>query len=177
MARVYITAAIYVAGAMVYYLLLTPFDVTFEATPFIFGVILLIAAPFRPRVLASAVLLLAWGAAVLALHDDWLPNRPGPVYIGAFGLAATVLRLLSRWVEPRVALENVAVVMLSSGVFFYFAFEIEALNRAWFWSIALLVNTAALVAYETWKAHRATHAQAARVRPASPLPSGKATRG
>lgn len=155
MSRALGAAAVYVGGAAAYYAALQGLGVTFQATPLILGIVMLAASIFRARLLASAVLLLAWGAAAIALEYEWLPReRSSAVYMIAFGLAALALLLLRRRVAPRVALESAAIIMLVGGLSFFAAYEVDALGRPWLWSLALIVNAAGLVAVAWWRQRR-----------------------
>ena len=145
-------AAVYAAGAGLYYVIVARHGVTFLVTPLFIGGIMLVAAVFRPRLLASAALLSAWGAAVLLIHAGRIPSaRSAPAYMFAFGVAAAVLRLSGRWLAPRVALETTAIVLLVGGAALYGAFDIGPLGDGWFWALVLLVNAIGLVLVEEWK--------------------------
>ncbi|MGI8554607.1 MAG: hypothetical protein ACR2PL_28015 [Dehalococcoidia bacterium] len=154
--RTLAVAAIYVIGALLYYFALVPLKVSFLSTPLFLGLIMLAASLFRPRLLATAVLLLTWGTAVFLLNHHVLPSdRAQPVYLFAFGLGAAILVLLRRWIEPRLALESAAVAMLSAGVFFYADFRWSLFNQPWFYSLLLLLSAAGLVLLDLWKRRRA----------------------
>lgn len=142
-------AAVYVAGAAAYYVARRYLGLGFTASPLFAGVLMLVASYFRLRLLASAVLLITWGSAILfAGHGPIAAGHSTPLYIGAFGLGALILLLLRRWIDARVALENVASVMLAVGLWFYFDYDYPVMERIWLWSAWLLANAAALVGME-----------------------------
>lgn len=157
------TAAVYAAGAALYYLTVERQGVTFLVTPLFMGAIMLVAAFFRPRLLASAVLLAAWGAAVLLIHAGKIPSdRSAPAYMFAFGVGAAVLLAAGRWIAPRVALETTAIVLLVGGAALYGAFDIGPLGDGWFWALVLLINAIGLVLVQEWKHLRAQAPQTER---------------
>ena len=140
-------AAVYAIGAALYYAAIDGLGVTFDATPLLIGAVMLAASVFRRRLLASAVLLLAWGAAVLLVRHGPLPDhREAPVFLIAFGLAMAALVLLRRWLDPRIALESAAIVLLAGGLAFYGAFASDVFTSAWLWSAALLASAIILAA-------------------------------
>src|SRR5262245_24128772 len=99
----YLAAAVYVVGAASYYAWLEPLGHSFQFTPLLLGLIMLAASPWRGRLVPSAVLLLAWGAAVLAVHWGWLPGeRAAAAYVAAFGLGLLALLVARRWIDSRL---------------------------------------------------------------------------
>lgn len=139
-------AAMYVAGAAAYWYAVERLGVTFDATPLIFGLVALVGSAVRPRLLASAVLLLVWGGVVLLVRHGPLPDdREAPLFLLAFGVGAALLVALRRWIPPKVALESVAAVLVGGGAGFYLAGEDTVFTSAWFWSAVLLASGALLV--------------------------------
>ena len=138
-------AAVYAAGGVLYFVAREVLGVGFLASPLLYGLIVLAASVFRPRLRAPAVLLTVWGAAVLLDgHGPIAEGRSAAVYIAGFGLGALLLRLLERWIDTRAALESLAAVILITGVWFYFAEAYEILTRPWLWSAWLLLSAGAL---------------------------------
>lgn len=138
-------AAVYLVGAVVYFIAREWLGLRFMASPFFLGMVMLVASYFRPRLLASATLLAIWGTAVLLNGKFiWADGRSDAVYLAAFGLGALVLVALQRWVDPRVSLETVGIVMLVTGVWYYLAYDYDALVKTWVWSLAMVVSAAAL---------------------------------
>jgi hypothetical protein len=68
-------AAVYAAGAVAFYVARESLELDFLASPLFYGVMLLIASYFRRRLLASALILICWGVAVLL--DGRGPIEPG----------------------------------------------------------------------------------------------------
>jgi hypothetical protein len=139
-------AAVYAAGAVLYFVAREFLALDFLVSPLFYGVVVLIASYFRPRLLASAVILTAWGIAVLL--DGRGPvaeGRTAPVHLAGFGVGALLCLLLRRWIDARVALESIAIIMIVAGLWYYFAFEFSALQEAWLWSAVFLASAAMLV--------------------------------
>lgn len=153
-------AAVYLVGALLYYAARERFGLSFMLSPFVYGLILLVASIFRQRLLASAALLLIWGLAVeLDGRGPLAAGRTAALYMTAFGLGAGVLLLLRRWVDAQVALESVALVMLTAGIWFYLSYDYPTLIQPWLWSAWFIVSGLALVAAEVaarWRDRRRT---------------------
>ncbi len=159
--RTYLTAAIYLAGAAAYFLLVEVLGANFLITPLFMGGIMLVASTQRPRLLAPAVLLGCWGLAVLLLNRGVLSgNRTAAVYIAAFGLASLILLLLRRRLSPPIALEGAAVVMIVSGLALYASYDVAAFGRGWLWALVLALNAAGLVLAGHWRHRHAAFAAA-----------------
>jgi hypothetical protein len=155
--RVYAVFTVYIGGAVLYFLLLEAGGVTFDVTPLFFGAVMLVASPFRPRLLASAVMLGAWGVAVLLVRHGPLPDdREAPAFLTACGLGLAALLALRRWVPAEIAVESATAVLIVGGLAFYFTYDVEAFARAWPWAVALALNAAGLVLVEAWRARRTT---------------------
>lgn len=155
LAHVYATAAVYLVGAAVYFLVVEVFGANFLITPLFIGGIMLVASVARPRLLASAIVLAAWGTAVLLVdHGVLASGRAAPSYMAAFGVAALVLLALRRRIAAKVALESIAVIMLVGGVALYAAYDHSALARGWLWALALALNAVGLVLAARWRAWR-----------------------
>ena len=136
-----IAAAIYVGGAIIYWLAVEKIGLTFDATPALFGAVLLTAGVVRRRSLAPAILLLSWGAGVILVRHGPLPDdREAPVFIAAFGIGMAVIASLGRWLPVADALRSAAIVMLTGGLGFYLAYDYDALNEPWLWTLALIAS-------------------------------------
>ncbi|MGH2588788.1 MAG: hypothetical protein ACRDJE_28020 [Dehalococcoidia bacterium] len=139
-------ATVYAAGAVLYFLAREVFDMDFLASPLFYGVMLLVASYFRPRLLASAVVLICWGIAVLADGNGPLEEgRTASVHTFGFGVGALLCLLLRRWIPERVALESLAIIMVVVGLWYYFVHDFSVLEDAWLWSAVFLASAAALV--------------------------------
>jgi hypothetical protein len=148
-------AAVYVSGAVLYFGLRELAGIDFIVSPLLYGLVLLGASAFRRRLLASAVLLVTWGiVVVLDGKGPLAEDRTAPVHIFGFGLGALITLLLERWIDRRAALESIAIIMMTTGVWFYLVEDFEVLESAWVWSLVLLVNAAALIA-SVLMSHRA----------------------
>lgn len=145
-ARAYFgAAAVYAAGAVTYYIARESFDLDFLASPLFYGAMLLIASYFRRRLLASAVILICWGLAVLLDGRGPIePGRTAQVHVFGFGVGALLCLLLRRWISDRVALESLAVIMIVVGLWYYFVYQFSALEEAWLWSGVFLLSAAVL---------------------------------
>lgn len=153
MTRVYATAGVYLAGAAIYFLVVEVFGANFLITPLFIGGIMLVASVVRPRLLASAIVLAAWGVAVLLVdHGVLASGRATPSYMAAFGVAALILLALRRWFAAEVALESIAVIMLVGGIALYAAYDQPAFGRGWLWALALALNAIGLVLAAWWRA-------------------------
>jgi glucan phosphoethanolaminetransferase (alkaline phosphatase superfamily) len=133
------------AGAAGYLLLVGVVGVTFDATPLVFGTVMLVAARYRPRLIVAAAALLLWGAAVLlARHGPVPADREAALVMVAFGLAGLLMVWPRALVPPRVALEGLSVVLLAGGAAFYLAYDLPVLTDARLWAAALAVNAVVL---------------------------------
>src|SRR4051794_27093524 len=75
-------ATVYVAGAILYALAREAGGLDFTASPLFYGLILLVASYFRPRLLASALLLCIWGTVVLLDGKGPFPaGRTAPLFV------------------------------------------------------------------------------------------------
>ncbi|MHB8577353.1 MAG: hypothetical protein ACYDCQ_18730 [Dehalococcoidia bacterium] len=156
--QTYGTAAVYLAGAAIYVALVEAAGAPFAITPLTFGVIMLLAGVFRRRLLASGVLLCAWGTGVLLLDRGVVPSdRSAAVFIIAFGAGALVLSLLRRSFDVSVSLESAALIMLVGGLGLYLSFSIDAFGHAWPWGVALAANAGGLVLAAELRLRRAVH--------------------
>lgn len=139
-------AAVYAAGAVLYFSAREFVGLDFQASPLFYGMMLLIASYFRRRLLASAVILTMWGIAVLL--DGRGPiaeGRTAPVHLFGFGAGTLLCLLLDRWIAARVALESIAVITIVVGLWYYFVYDVSALEEAWLWSAVFLASAALLV--------------------------------
>lgn len=140
-------AAVYAAGAIIYFVLRRLLDLDFLASPLIFGVVLLAASYFRPRLLASGILLASWGVFVLLDgKGPFADGRSAPMYVLGFGVGALILLALRERIASRISLEAVATVMTVAGVWYYLVYDFDVLEAPWLWSAYLLGSAAALVA-------------------------------
>lgn len=160
-------AAVYAAGAVLYFIARESLGLNFLASPLFYGVLVLAASYFRPRLLASAVILVCWGIAVLVDGNGPLAGgRTAQVHVAGFGVGALACLRLGRWIPARVALESVAIIMIVVGVWYYFVEEYAVLERAWLWSAVFLANAAGLAGSALWVT-RPVQAQAGEREPGS----------
>jgi len=168
--RTYVTAAIYAAGALAYWLAVGVGGLTFGSTPLFLGCIMLVASIMRPRLLASAVLLLAWGMGVILLQEGVLPRqRAAAVFLIAFGLAALILLVLRSRLDLRVSLESAAVVMLTGGLALYISYDLDPFGRGWLWAAALLLNAVGLVVAAHWRQRQSSPTTGSASMPVPPV--------
>jgi hypothetical protein len=163
-------AAVYAAGAVIFFVLRQVVNVDFLLSPLLYGLILLAGSYFRPRLLASAVILLTWGVAVLLDGKGPLAaDRTAQVFMVGFGVSAVFLLLLRRWVDSRVALESLAVILIVAGIWYYFEKEHSVFREPWLWSAVLLASALALAVPVLL---RPTGADDAPALPGTPPPGG-----
>jgi len=139
-------AAVYAAGGVVYYFARELGGLNFLVSPLFYGVIVLAASWFRPKLLASAIILIVWGIAVLVDgHGPLAADRTAPVHTAGFGIAALVLLALRRRIDPAEALQSLALIMVVVGIWYYLAHDYHVLERPWLWLLVFLASALALV--------------------------------
>ena len=142
-------AAVYAAGAVLYFVAREVLKVDFIISPLFYGLLVLAASYFRRRLLASAVVLICWGIAVILDGKGPLEGgRTAQVHTIGFGVGALATLLLGRWIPSRVALESVAIIMIVVGVWYYLVYEVPELEEPWLWSAVFLASAAALLVSE-----------------------------
>ena len=140
-------AAVYAAGAVVYFVAREALGMEFTLSPLFYGLMLLGAASFRRPLLAPAIVLICWGVAVVLDGKGPLEEgRTAQVHTFGFGLGALLLWLLRGRIEPAGSLQTVAIVMLVVAVWYYFVDDYPVLERAWLWSAVFLLGAAATIA-------------------------------
>lgn len=144
------SAVVFAAGAVVYAALMGPLGLTFDATPLVVGSIALAAATVgrAPRLTATALTLIGWGAAVLLTRHGPLPDeREAAAFLVGGGLGLVASRVVAR-VLPKVEVGDGSSVLVVGGTAFFIAFDADWLYDWPAW-------TAALVAWAAWEAvHR-----------------------
>ena len=153
-ARAFASAAAVLAGAGAYAVLEGTGALAFTATPAILGVTAIVAGLIgtRPRVTATGLVLLGWGAAVLLVAHGVVPAaRTTPAYM--LGVGAGLL--VAAAVAPRQArgdwLTSAAVVAFTGPLALYLTYDIAALGRWPIWA-------GVLVGWAAWEAFWATRA-------------------
>ena len=140
-------AAVYVAGGVLYYLSVQTWGLDFRATPFFYGVVLLLVSIFRRDTLATAIPVVVWGIAVLLTHDRGPieEKREAALYVVSGGLTAATFVLLQRWVPPKRALQGMAVALIFSGLSFLFV-----IDATWVWATLLVASGLFELAASFW---------------------------
>ena len=134
-----VAALTFAAGAGVYALGVGPLGVTFDATPLWFGVVALAAGLLarQPRLVAIAMPLLGWGAAVLAVRHGPIPRgrEAAADLIGVgFGMLAA-----SIWTRRHdLSTSGAACTVASGGLAFFLAFDVDALGRWPIWCVLMV---------------------------------------
>jgi hypothetical protein len=121
-----------IAGAALLYLLEAVGDLSFYWTPLLIGLTYLVAAALggpRGSYWATAIVLTAWGAGVLLLHERTIDVSVQSGYLLAVGVGATVAALLDRGGYAVDAL-GVAATILLAGLVFALQPQADALSRA-----------------------------------------------
>ena len=129
-----------VLGALIYALLLGALNVTFDATPLIFGVVALAAAILgrAPRLTATALTLIGWGGAVMVTRHGPVPDeREAAAFLVGAGVGLLAARLLGR-ARPDIAAGAGSTVLIVGGLAFYFAFDADWLYDWPIWSASMV---------------------------------------
>ena len=138
-------AAVYAVGAVLYFLLREVAGLDFIYSPLFYGLLVLAASALRPRLLATAIVLVCWGIAVVLDGKGPLADgRTAQIHTTGFGAGALVLWLLRDRIDPARSLQSLAVVMLVVGVWYYFVYDYPVLERAWLWSAVFLATALVL---------------------------------
>jgi hypothetical protein len=133
-------------GALAYAALLGPLGVTFDATPLVVGSLALAAAVLgrAPRLTATALTLIGWGAAVMLTRHGPLPEaREAASFLVGGGLGLLAARLVARW-RPDLDVGDGSAVLVVGGMAFFLAFDADWLYDWPIWS-------AFLVAWALWE--------------------------
>ncbi|CAN5900907.1 hypothetical protein BH23ACT8_BH23ACT8_25470 [soil metagenome] len=141
-----VAPAVLVAGAVLLLVLREGLGLSPDWTPVLVGVPALLAgvAGRRANLVAAGLAVTAFGLAVLAVRVGPLPAaREAPALVVAvaagFLLAAVATRAMGRPGDVAVA----GLAALTTGIAFWFAFDMAAVLSAWVWSAALLAWAAA----------------------------------
>ncbi len=129
------------AGASVYAVLQGLADVTFNATPFTFGLVVLCAglAGRRHHLLPTAMVLLGWGTAVLLVHAGVVPGeRTAPAYMVGIGLGLLATAALAPGRQRGQWLTTASISALTGPLAFYLAFDLAVLGRWPAWAVTLV---------------------------------------
>lgn len=147
-ARTMGSAAAVLVGAGVYAVLQGGGVVRFAATPLILGVIAIVAGlvGIRRRVVATGLVLAAWGTAVLLVDHGVVPAaRTTPAYMLGVGVGFIAVALLAPRSERGDWLTSASVVAFTGPLSLYAAYDVAALGRWPLWSVTL-------VAWAAWEA-------------------------
>lgn len=135
-------------GAVLYALCLGGLGATFDLTPLFLGSVVLVAAVAggRLRLVRTALVLIGWGLAVMAVRHGPLPDiREAPAFLVGAGLGLVVATLVAR-ARPGQNLGDGGTALVLGGLAFYLAFDEPWLVDWPFWAVA----TAAWAAWEWW---------------------------
>lgn len=126
------------AAAAVYATLVGGVGLTFNSTPLIIGVAATAAGLVgsRQNLVPIGIALAGWGAAVLLVRSGPLPaNREAAVYL--VGVAAGLLAAQAVARVWSVPLTGALLSIFSSGVAYYFAYDVHALGDWPLWTVVL----------------------------------------
>nr|MDQ3642927.1 hypothetical protein [Actinomycetota bacterium] len=135
------SAVILGLGALLYALALGALGLTFDATPLMIGGIALAAAVLgrAPRLTATALTLIGWGAAVMLTRHGPVPDqREAAAFLVGAGLGLLTARLVAR-ARAGVEVGEGSTVLVAGGLAFYLAFDADWLYDWPIWA-ALLVG-------------------------------------
>jgi len=127
-------------GALIYAGLLGPLGVTFDATPLLVGSIALAAALLgrNPRLTATALALIGWGAAVMLTRHGPVPDeREAAAFLVGGGLGLLTARLVARR-RPDLGVGDGSSVLVVGGTAFFLAFDADWLYDWPIWSASLV---------------------------------------
>lgn len=133
-------------GALLYALALGPLGLTFDATPLMIGGIVLAAALLgrAPRLTATALTLIGWGAAVMLTRHGPVPDeREAAAFLVGAGLGLLTARLVARR-RADVEVGEGSTVLVFGGIAFYLAFDAD-------WLYDWPIWTALLVGWGVWE--------------------------
>lgn len=129
------------AGAGVYAVLEGPGGVTFNATPFSFGLIVLCAGLTgrRRHLLPTAMVLLGWGTAVLLVHAGVVPGeRTTPAYMVGIGAGLLATAVLAPTPQRGDWLTTASITAFTGPLGFYLVFDLAVLGRWPAWAVVLV---------------------------------------
>ncbi len=135
-------AGVVAAGAAVYGIAEGVRRVTFDATPFAIGLVLLAAGALgrRERYWPSGLVLVGWGTAVLLIHYHTIsPARTTPAYMLGIGVGLLAVRLVAPRNERGTWLASAAITSTTGPMAYFLAFDIDALGRWPIWTAALAI--------------------------------------
>lgn len=150
-------------GGLIYAGLVGPLGLTFDATPLLVGAIALVAALLgrNPRLIATALTLIGWGAAVMLTRHGPLPGeREAAAFLVGGGLGLLTARLVGRR-RPDFDVGDGSSVLVVGGMAFFLAFDAD-------WLYDWPVWCASLVGWALWEW------LSSRRRPALPATAGGA---
>ncbi len=152
-ARALTSAAVVLAGAFVYALLVGSGAVRFSSTPLILGLIAIAAgaAGIRHRVVATGLVLAGWGTAVLLVDHGVVPgDRTTPAYMLGVGAGLLVASAVAPRADRGDWLASASVVAFTAPLALYSASDMASVGRWATWS-AVLVAWAAWEAFFGWR--------------------------
>jgi len=135
------SAAVVVAGAVVYALLEGLQVIGFAATPLVLGVTAVVAglAGTRRRVVGTGLVLAGWGAAVLLVDHGVVPGaRMTPAYMLGAGVGLLVAATVGPRAERGDWLASGSVAAVTGPLALYGSYDVGALGRWPLWFAVLL---------------------------------------
>jgi hypothetical protein len=127
-------------GAIGYALAVGALGLTFNVTPLWFGSFSLAAglASHQPRLVSIAFPLIGWGTAVLLVSEGPVPRgRTAAAYLVGAGLGMLVA---SVWAQRNhISTVGAALAVVSGGLGFFLAFDIDALSEWPAWAVLMAV--------------------------------------
>ncbi len=146
-------AAVLLAGAVVYGVLVGGGSLRFTTTPLLLGVIVVAAGLVgtRHRVIGTGLVLAGWGAAVVLVDHGVVPgDRTTPAYMLGIGAGLLVALASAPRRERSDWLTSASITAFTAPLSLYLASDMANLGRWKIWS-ALLVAWAAWEAFWGWR--------------------------
>jgi len=149
-------AAVLVAGAVLYGVLVGGGSLRFATTPLLLGVIVVAAGLVgtRRRVIGTGLVLAGWGAAVVLVDHGVVPaDRTTPAYMLGVGAGLLVTLASAPQRERADWLTSASITTVTVPLSLYLVSDMANLGRWRIWSM-LLVGWAAWEAFWSWRDRR-----------------------
>jgi len=151
-------AAVLLAGAVLYGVLVGGGSLRFTTTPLVLGVIVVAAGLVGTRrgVIGTGLVLAGWGAAVVLVdHGVVAADRATPAYMLGVGAGLLVTLAAAPHRERADWLTSASITTVTAPLSLYLASDMATLGRWTIWS-ALLVGWAGWEAFWGWRQWRRT---------------------